>query len=344
MSNRRALLPEGVDGVYHVISRVVDRDMKFGEHEKQVFLMMMRAYAGFCGVRLISWVVMSNHFHILVEVPPVDREKMPAEEVFRRLGLIWRPAAVQEARDLYETMQTEWEKREFLDKHTRRMGDLRKFMQSLKQQYTQWFNRVHERTGTLWECRYHSVIVEGAVMDDSGYSGLSHAARVVAAYIDLNPVRAVMVEDPADYRWSSYGAAVGGDQVARDGLERLWSQGEKRSLASHRLMIFEEGSEERVSEADEERSKRVGIALEKVVEVKVRRGRMPLGQVLRLRVRYMTAGGVIGSEAFVKQVYEGAKDVLGGRGRKRKRHGGVPMRHGDWGGLYALRDLRRPCE
>jgi len=340
MSNRRALLPEGVDGVYHVISRVVDRDMKFGEHEKQVFIRMMMAYAGFCGVMPISWVVMSNHFHILVEVPPVDRENMPAEEVFRRLGLIWRPAAVQESRAVYETMKTEWEKREFLDKHTRRMGDLRKFMQSLKQQYTQWFNRAHERTGTLWECRYHSVIVEGAVMDDSGYSGLSHAARVVAAYIDLNPVRAGMVEDPADYRWSSYGAAVGGDQVARDGLERLWSQGEKRSLASHRMMIFEEGSEER---ADGEKSKRVGIALERVVEVKMRRGKMPLRQVLRVRVRYMTAGGVIGSEAFVRQVYEGAKDVLSRKDAKRKRKDGVLMRYGEWGGLYVLRDLRDPC-
>jgi hypothetical protein len=150
------------------------------------------------------------------------------------------------------------------------MGDLRKFMQSLKQQYTQWFNRAHERTGTLWECRYHSVIVEGAVMDDSGHSGLSHAARVVAAYIDLNPVRAGMVE------------------------------------------------------------------------VKVRRGKMPLRQVLRLRVRYMTAGGVIGSEAFVRQVYEGANDVLSRKEAKRKRKGGVPMRNGDWGGLHVLRDLREP--
>jgi len=190
------------------------------------------------------------------------------------------------------------------------------------------------------------VIVEGAVTDDSGYSGLSHAARVVAAYIDLNPVRAGMVEDPADYRWSSYGAAVGGDQVARDGLERLWSQGGKRSLASHRMMIFEEGSEEHVPEAGAgagagQKSKRVGIPVEKVVEVKERGGRLPMAQALRLRVRYMSAGGVIGSEAFVRQVYEGAKDALGGRGRRPRKHrGGVPMRHGDWGGLHALRDLR----
>jgi hypothetical protein len=55
------------------------------------------------------------------------------------------------------------------------------------------------RTGTLWEERFKSVIVE---------SGM--ATRTMAAYTDLNPVRAGIVKDPADYHWSSYGEAVGG--------------------------------------------------------------------------------------------------------------------------------------
>ena len=85
---------------------------------------------------------------------------------------------------------------------------------SLLQRFTRWFNRTHNRTGTLWEERFKSVIVEGGT-----------AARTMAAYIDLNPVRAGMVEDPADYRWSSYGEAVGGGprgngKKAREGLVR----------------------------------------------------------------------------------------------------------------------------
>jgi len=83
----------------------------------------------------------------LVQESPVDRENMPVEEVFRRLGMIWRPRAVQDEREKYEELKMEKDKREFLDKHTRRMGDLRKFMQSLKQQYTHWFNRTKRRTG-----------------------------------------------------------------------------------------------------------------------------------------------------------------------------------------------------
>ena len=62
-------------------------------------------------------------------------------------------------------------------------------MKGLLIRFTRWFNRVHERTGTLWEKRFKSVIVESGT-----------AARTMAAYIDLNPVRAGMLKDPADYR------------------------------------------------------------------------------------------------------------------------------------------------
>ena len=49
----------------------------------------------------------------------------------------------------------------------------------------------------------------------------------MAAYVDLNPVRAEMVSDPADYRWSSYGEAVGGGKQGngrktREGLLRVY--------------------------------------------------------------------------------------------------------------------------
>jgi len=61
------------------------------------------------------------------------------------------------------------------------------------------------------EDRYKSVQVEDS----------ETAVRTMAAYIDLNPVRAGMVEDPKDYRWSGFGEAVAGGQSARAGLSRL---------------------------------------------------------------------------------------------------------------------------
>ena len=91
-------------------------------------------------------------------------------------------------------------------KYLYRMCDLSQFMKVLKQRFTQWFNKRHGRRGTLWEDYFKSVLVE------DGYT-----ARVMSAYIDLNPLRAGIVNDPARYRWSSYGAAVAGDRLARGG-------------------------------------------------------------------------------------------------------------------------------
>jgi putative transposase len=71
-------------------------------------------------------------------------------------------------------------------------------MRDLGRHYVPYFNRRHERTGTLWEGRFRSCIAE--------------SARYVLAcyrYIELNPVRAQMVDHPEDYPWSSYAVNSG---------------------------------------------------------------------------------------------------------------------------------------
>ena len=78
-----------------------------------------------------------------------------------------------------------------------RMGDVSAFMKELKQRFSRWYNRRHERFGTLWAERFKSVLVEDQPM----------SVEAVAAYIDLNPVRAGLVEDPKDYRYGN--AALG---------------------------------------------------------------------------------------------------------------------------------------
>ncbi|WP_205618985.1 transposase, partial [Rubritalea marina] len=74
MSSPRTLAPwagkELRPAIYHCVSRVVDRQFLFGDREKSKFVEIMRLYEEFCGVRVLSFCIMSNHFHILVEVPP----------------------------------------------------------------------------------------------------------------------------------------------------------------------------------------------------------------------------------------------------------------------------------
>ncbi len=66
-------------------------------------------------------------------------------------------------------------------------------MKMLGQRYVQYINRTYRRSGTLWEGRFRSCLLQ-----EEGYLLECHR------YIELNPVRAAMVEHPAHYRWSSY--------------------------------------------------------------------------------------------------------------------------------------------
>lgn len=75
----------------------------------------------------------------------------------------------------------------------RKAGSLSQMMQSVGRQYVRYFNSAYQRSGTLWEGRYKSCLVQ-----EDRY------LLEVYRYIELNPVRAEMVKDPSDYRWSSY--------------------------------------------------------------------------------------------------------------------------------------------
>ena len=77
-------------------------------------------------------------------------------------------------------------------------GALGRLMQKLGRQYVGVFNARHGRTGTLWEGRYKSCLVDS-----------DHYLLACLRYIELNPVRAAMVAQPWDYRWSSVHAHLG---------------------------------------------------------------------------------------------------------------------------------------
>src|ERR1035437_2851359 len=180
--------------IYHCISRAVNREYVFGDVEREQQRRYLRMYERFSGNRILSYCFMSNHFHILLEVTPLAEDGLSDAELLQRLGAIYNEAQVQEvATELAEARRKirAGEADESLAaaihaRFTYRMHDLSQFMKSFTQRYTQWHNRTHRRTGHLWEDRFKSVIVEDGV-----------ACKTMAAYIDLNPVRAGMVKDPA---------------------------------------------------------------------------------------------------------------------------------------------------
>jgi putative transposase len=66
-------------------------------------------------------------------------------------------------------------------------------MQAIGRRYVQYINRSYRRTGSLWEGRYKSSLIQAETY-----------LLTCMRYIELNPVRAAMVQDPGQYRWSSY--------------------------------------------------------------------------------------------------------------------------------------------
>ncbi|NIP97013.1 MAG: chemotaxis protein CheW, partial [Akkermansiaceae bacterium] len=181
------------------------------------------------------------------EVPPRPAGGLSDREFLARLALLYSEAYVVEVQARLRECEKagDWEGVEALkENYLYRMWDLSQFMKTLKQRFTQWFNKRHGRRGTLWEDRFKSVIVQ------DGY-----AARVISAYIDLNPVRAGIVENPARYRWCGYAEALVGKAPARAGIERVmseleqWATGRpatrswRELIADYRVILYTDGEE-----------------------------------------------------------------------------------------------------
>ncbi len=187
--------------VYHVIARVSRGEFLFGDLEKVRMRRLLWQMAEFCGVEVLTYAVMSNHVHVVARVPvKVEAdEAVTNAEVLRRFGVLYGKGAMLEAAKGLEVASGEgWT--EFRRKHLAMMHDLSWFMRMFKQRFALWFNAYHKTFGTLWAERFTSVVIEGR----------GEALLAVCAYVDLNPVRARIVGDPREYRWSGYGEAVGG--------------------------------------------------------------------------------------------------------------------------------------
>jgi REP element-mobilizing transposase RayT len=172
-------------GYYHCMSRVVDRRFVIQEPQKEHFVSLLRECEAFSGVKVLTYCVLSNHFHVLLEVPrPPEPDQRPTMDqvvaMLRQLTGHQAVGALEQQLASIRERKEEQEEAGLLARYHRRMWDLGAFMKLLKQRFTQWYNSQMERKGTLWEERYKSVVVEGA----------SEALMAMGAYIDLNPVRA----------------------------------------------------------------------------------------------------------------------------------------------------------
>ena len=307
--------------MYHLISRTVNGEQLIDEKAKHFLRGLIWQVSDFAGIEVLTFVLLSNHFHILVRLP--ENLEVSDEELLRRYAVLYpNPTKYQQAKlEVIRKHLAEntpegqaWRKRQLALMH-----DISPFMKLVKGRFSIWLNARLKRFGPVWAGRFTST-----VMDPTGRS-----IETMAAYIDLNAVRAGIVQDPKDYRFCGYAEAVGGHERARAGIRAVTGGDWAHAQAQYRLLVYTSGGAGREGKAS--------IALAEVRQVVEAGGKLPLPVILRCRIRYFSQAAVLGGTEFVERHVAAYRN----RFKLTPRVARQPLPDAaDWGSLSGLRPLR----
>ena len=267
---------------------------------------LIRRYAALYLVEILGFCLMGNHIHILVRVFP--EYEFTDEDILKRYV------------DFYA------DERIFVDglvpSLRLKLSNLSEFIREIKVAFARFYNRRHHRRGYFWGDRFKSVIVE------NGETLIN-----CLAYIDLNPLRAGLVDRPEEYRWNSLGYHVQTNNqdnfLSTDfGLKEFNVQSKKERIRSYRRYVYEAGALNQPAKGN------VKVIDDKILE-KERRREFELSRSdrFRYRTRYFTDSGIIGSKEFVAANYRRFRNLFYSKHEKKPK----PIKGLD--GMYSLKRL-----
>lgn len=322
MRSPRILAEPGLSGVYHCMSRVVGATHLLDDECKEKLTLLLHKLATFCEVQIHTYCIMSNHFHLLIRVPPPrDLTTFSDEELLKKILEFYGTTSkrsILAASSVAQGMPIPDSLRKSI---VCRIRNLSAFLQEFKQRFSRWYNARKDRSGYFWAERFKSVLVEDS----------APTIRAVAAYIDLNPVRAGLVQDPGDYPHSGYSAALSGNARAQSGfMSFLSSESWSQALSEYRAFLF-------VTSGRAGASGKVALDPD-VIRTELKRG-APLepGQVLRLHIRHLSDGVVVGTKDFVNRIWEKNRKHFGAK----RTSGARPIRGVPLNDITSIRDLRK---
>ncbi len=306
MPRTRRLIINDESAVYHVMSRTALDGFPLGDIEKDFMLDLIRRYAALYLVEILGFCLMGNHFHLLLRVFSDDR--FTDEEILKRYL------------DFYgdERIFTEG----LIPSLRLKLSSLSEFMREIKVGFARFYNRRHDRRGYFWGDRFKSVIVE------NGETLIN-----CLAYIDLNPLRAGLVERPEQYRWNSLGYHIqtGNEDnfLSLDfGLKEFGVLDVQERLKRYRRYIYEAGSLCRPEQGN------INVIKDKVIEKeRSREFKLSGSDLFKYRTRYFTDSGIIGSKEFVSANYQRFKNLFRSKHEKKPK----PIKGLD--GMYSLKRL-----
>ena len=273
-----------------------------GDAEKDYLLQLIRHLSSVYFAEILTFCLMGNHFHLVVRMHTADEysDENVKERFIRYYGdtRTLMPGQIP-------TFRQKW-------------ASLSEFMKEIKQGFSRYYNKRHKRRGFFWADRYKSVIVE------EGETLIN-----LMAYVDLNPVRAGIVERPDDYRWNGLGwLSQSGNRDGflsfNYGLRDFVGRNRDEKIAEYRRFVFEAGGLER--------AKGKSIPIEQV-ETEREKGFVP-SRVDRFmaRTRYFTDSGIIGSREFVRRLWQRLKSCEDNPNK-------TPVRVAGLAGIYSLKRL-----
>ncbi len=282
--------------VYHVMSRTALDGFVLGDIEKEYLVELIKKLSRVYFTEVLGFCIMGNHFHLLVRMHQDD--KSSDDDIKERFKLYY--GEKNSARELNCTNILQLRKK---------WSDLSEYMKEIKQSFSRFYNRRHNRKGFFWSERFKSVIV------DNGETLIN-----CLAYIDLNPVRAGIVEKPENYRWSSIGyhlqtnnkddflsldfglAEFNPGEIGEPVTSEFHGVNDKKiseRLRYYRKFLYEKGNIKNL-----EREKSRDFEVDDVDR-------------FLYRTRYFTDSGIIGSKAFVDRVYQDFKDYFSSKHEKK---------------------------
>lgn len=276
---------------YHCFNRIAGRrtDLPFGDKEKEQFLRILKRCCQLYTVEVVGYCIMSNHYHLIVRAP--SETPKPAE-VCKRYHRFHRGQ---------RTIRVDSQDCQLWQARCR---DISWFLRHVQQLFAIWYNNQNDRRGALWGDRFKNVILEDG-----------RAVWECWTYVENNPVRAGIVTQAAEYRFSSYGA---------------WRQSGRhpfrKSVSTWALpMLRDLWGIQQVHEI----AKIMGHSLH---------AKNPAGPQenigIHTKVRFWTQGWVIGSQLFIAQVMRRRETSAR---IQRNRCGQLEL---NGGRLYAWRNVR----
>lgn len=200
---RRELIRTEVTPYYHVVSRCVRRQFLCGNdpltgkdfsYRREWIQKRLHQLAGIFAINICAYAVMSNHFHGVLQIDQSRARAWPPEEVARRWvelysGPDWLISAAKQS---YWTKEDRAALALRVATYRQRLSSLSWFMRCLNEQIARRANKEDDVTGHFWQGRFKSQ----ALLDQA-------ALLSAMAYVELNPVRAGLVDCPEDCPYSS---------------------------------------------------------------------------------------------------------------------------------------------